>query len=152
MDAHLEVEMSMCHNNHPWVWAVMLRGATEDRYRAVLDRAMYTDGRCSSALEEEVVVGFVGQGLRVSMVVGPYQEGVVGVEEAPGLTEVEEGHFVAVEISPEALWQRCREEWPESPICWTSICVYMSAYLELKNVISLSLTSQNSAHPTRYGW
>ena len=46
---------------------------------------------------------------------------VVGLEEVLAHAEDQEGHFVAGEILPEALWQRSLSGLLESRVCWTSI-------------------------------
>jgi hypothetical protein len=55
------------------------------------------------------------------MVGGRLQVEVVGLEEVLAHAEDQEGHFVAGEILPEALWQRSLSGLPESRVCWTSI-------------------------------
>jgi hypothetical protein len=123
-----------------------------DRCLVVLAVEVNRDAYCSLVLEVEPEVDSVEQNLRVLMVVDLHQEGGVVQAEVPALAVDEEGHFVAVEILQEALWQRHLEELRGHPRCWTSECAYVSAYLQQSIVYPVSPTSQNSAHPTRYGW
>lgn len=123
-----------------------------DRCLVVLAVEVNRVAYCSLVLEVEPEVDSVEQNLRVLMVVDLHQEGGVVQAEVPALAVDEEGHFVAVEILQEALWQRHLEELRGNPRCWTSECAYVSAYLQQSIVYPVSPTSQNSAHPTRYGW
>jgi hypothetical protein len=151
VEAHLEGVALAAHIGYLCAWIQPVKVVMAERCLAVTERAWHSSAGCSSAsvVEEEVEV--VGMNSRVLMVVGLHQEGEAALEAGPELVEAEVEHSVAVVISQEVLWQTHLEVLPKNPRCSTSVYAPMSAHLHVGRGSIPSLTSQNSAHPTRYG-
>lgn len=150
VDAHLEGVTLAAHIDYLCAWIRREKEVMVERYLAVTERAWHSSVDCSSVLVVEEEVEAAGQSSRILMVIGLHQEVGGVLEAAPELVEEEIVHSVVV-ISQEALWRRHLEVLPRNPRCLTSVCASMSAHLRAGRGSTPSLTSQNSAHPTRYG-
>jgi hypothetical protein len=153
VEAHLEGVALAAHIGYLCAWIQPVKVVMAERCLALTERGWHSSAGCSSASveEEEVDVEVVGLNSRVLMVAGLHQEGEAALEAAPELVEAEVAHSVAVVISQEVLWQTHLEVLPKNPRYSTSVYAPMSAHLHVGRGSIPSLTSQNSAHPTRYG-
>lgn len=86
----------------------------------------------------------------MQMLVGLSLEEVVAQVEELDSVEDEEGQFAVVERRREVLWQTHLAELLGNRGYWISVFIALSEKSQLQ-LEGLPLTSQNSAHPTKYG-